>query len=150
MMGTGKRNHYQEVLARFQKNGVDLGNMPHVKICEYIYDMDVVMAAADLVVSRAGASTLCELTALGKPSILVPSPYVTGNHQEHNARAVERGGGAKVILEKDFNPESLKNTVAEITDHPETILSMQEDAKKMGRMDALETLYLELKKMMKK
>ncbi len=150
MMGTGKRNHYQEVLARFQKNGVDLARLPHIKICEYIYDMDVVMAAADLVVSRAGASTLCELTALGKPAILVPSPYVTGNHQEHNARAVERGGGATVILEKDFSPETLGSAVAEITNYPEKMILMQEGAKKMGHVDALETLYQELKKMMKK
>ncbi len=150
MMGTGKRNHYEEVLARFQKNGVDLERFPHIKICEYIYNMDVVMAAADLVVSRAGASTLCELTALGKPSILVPSPYVTGNHQEHNARAVERGGGAVVILEKDFNPDQLNSAVNDLTEQQEVLLTMAENAKKLGHVDALETLYREIKKMMKK
>ena len=56
---------------------------------QYIYDMDVVMAAADVVLCRAGASTISELTALGKPTVMVPSPYVTNNHQEKNARLLE-------------------------------------------------------------
>ncbi len=146
LMGTGKNNQYDEVMARFSENGVDIAKFPHVKVCEYIYNMDVVMAAADLVISRAGASTLCELTALGKASILVPSPYVTGNHQEHNARAVERGGGAKVILEKEFKPEVLDEVVSQLTGNMDCLKAMQENAAKMGHIDALDVLYEEIKK----
>ncbi len=150
LMGTGKMHQYDEVMARFLENGVDLKQFPHIKVCEYIYDMDVAMAAADLVISRAGASTLCELTAMGKASILVPSPYVTGNHQEHNARAVQRGGGAEVILEKDFTPETLNLTVHRLTEDRGTLLQMQKNAARMGHIDALEVLYREIKDMISK
>lgn len=68
---------------------------------EYIYDMAPVMRAADLVICRAGASTISEITALATPAILVPSPYVTNNHQEKNARILEQHGGAVVLLEAD-------------------------------------------------
>ncbi|MBO5364571.1 MAG: undecaprenyldiphospho-muramoylpentapeptide beta-N-acetylglucosaminyltransferase [Clostridia bacterium] len=149
LMGTGKLHQYEDVMRRFTENGVNLKQFPHIKVCEYIYDMDVAMAAADLVVSRAGASTLCELTALGKPSILVPSPYVTGNHQEHNARAIQRGGGAEVILEQDFTPDSLETVVRRLTGDKSTLLQMQKNAGKMGHIDALEVLYGEIKSIMK-
>ncbi len=144
LLGTGKMNQYDEVMERLKSNGVDLSWLPDVRVCEYIYDMEVVMAAADVVISRAGASTLCELTALGKPAILVPSPYVTGNHQEHNARAVERGGGAVVILEKELTADKLAETVAYITDNKERLAQMQKKSKKLGHIDALETLHSEI------
>ena len=78
-----------------------------VQVREYIYDMPVVMAAADVVLCRAGASTVSELSAIAKPSILVPSPNVTANHQEKNARVLERQGGAEVLLEKDCDADTL-------------------------------------------
>lgn len=74
---------------------------------EYIYDMPRVMAAADLILCRAGASTLAELSYMGKPVILIPSPNVVENHQEKNARVLEKAGGAKVLLEGEFDAESL-------------------------------------------
>ena len=74
---------------------------------EFIFDMPRVMAAADLILCRAGASTLAELTYMGKPAIIVPSPNVTNNHQEKNARVLEKAGGAKVLLEGQFDAESL-------------------------------------------
>lgn len=147
MMGTGKLHQYDEVMARFRENGLDLKSLPHVTVDEYIYNMDVVMQAADLVISRAGASTLCELTALGKPAVLVPSPYVTGNHQEHNARAVERGGGAKVILEKDFTPESLDSVVTALAGNRKVLGAMKSASAAMGHPDATEVLYREVKKL---
>ena len=85
-----------------------------VDIREYIFDMPRVMAAADLIMCRAGASTLSELTYMGKPVILVPSPNVTNNHQEKNARVLERAGGAKVFLENEFEPETLLACVREL------------------------------------
>lgn len=78
---------------------------------EYIYDMPRVMAAADIVLCRSGASTLAELTYMGKPVILVPSPNVTNNHQEKNARVIENAGGAKVLLEGEFDAAQLLDTV---------------------------------------
>jgi len=78
-----------------------------VDLREYIFDMPRVMAAADLIMCRAGASTLAELSFMGKPVIIVPSPNVTNNHQEKNARVLEKAGGAKVFLEGEFTAESL-------------------------------------------
>ena len=80
---------------------------PLLDVRQYIYDMAVVMAAADLVISRAGASTLSEVTALGMPTILVPSPYVVANHQEKNARLLESHGGAVVLTEEQATGEAL-------------------------------------------
>lgn len=85
-----------------------------VDVREYIYDMPRVMAAADLVLCRAGASTLAELAYMGKPVILVPSPNVTNNHQEKNARVLERAGGAKVFLEGEFDAAGLLAAVREL------------------------------------
>ena len=70
---------------------------------EYIFDSERVLSAADLVICRAGASTLAELSSIGKPALIVPSPNVTNNHQERNARLVERAGGARVLLEGEFD-----------------------------------------------
>ena len=81
---------------------------------EYIYDMPRVTAAADLILCRAGASTLAELTYLGKPALIVPSPNVVENHQEKNARVLERAGGAKVLLEGEFDAGSLLQNVKEL------------------------------------
>ena len=78
-----------------------------VEVREYIYDMPCLMAAADLVLCRAGASTISELCYMGKPVIMVPSPNVTNNHQEKNARVLENAGGAKILLEGEFNAASL-------------------------------------------
>lgn len=78
---------------------------------KYIYDMPRVMAAADIILCRAGASTLSELAYMGKPVIIVPSPNVTNNHQEKNARVLEKAGGAKVLLEGEFDAVSLLSDV---------------------------------------
>ena len=82
--------------------GIDLSRHPDLDVREYIQDMGVVMRAADLVICRAGASTISEITALGVPAIIVPSPNVTHNHQEYNARVLSDGGGAVLVLEREI------------------------------------------------
>ena len=86
---------------RVKNNGVDYENCQALDIREYIYNMPTVMAAADVIISRAGAATCNEIGACGTPCILIPSPNVTNNHQEKNARVLEAGGGAVVVLEKE-------------------------------------------------
>lgn len=148
MMGTGKFHQYDDVIKRFAEHGLDVSTLSGVTVNEYIYNMDVVMSAADLVISRAGASTLAELTALGKAAILVPSPYVTGNHQEHNARAIEKAGGARVILEKDFTPDLLADIVGELTADKASLVRMKKASKASGTAAATETIYNEVKKIL--
>lgn len=80
---------------------------PGVEVREYIYDMPLVMAAADLVLCRAGASTISELAAIAKPAILVPSPNVTADHQTKNARVLADAGGAVLMPEKECSGKRL-------------------------------------------
>lgn len=144
LMGTGKNNQFTAVTERLSAKGYDSEKYKDIKVTEYIYDMDIAMNAADVVISRAGASTLAELTAIGKPAILVPSPYVTDNHQEHNARAIEEGGGAKVLLEKDLSTEVIDKLVGEIAGSPETLLEMKKGSLKMGVSNSADIIYNEI------
>ena len=108
---------------------------------QYIYDMDVVMAAADVVLCRAGASTISELTALGKPTVMVPSPYVTNNHQEKNARALETHGGVEVLLEQDSSGQALFQTAAGILRDDARREAMASAMAELGIRDAAQRIY---------
>ena len=99
---------------RVRDNGVDYENCPMLDIREYIYNMPTVMAAADVIIGRAGSATCNEIAAAGVPCILVPSPNVTANHQEKNARVLEEAGGAVVILEKDCTPEGMYRQITQL------------------------------------
>lgn len=118
-----------------------------IKLCsdfelrEYINDMDVCMAAADLVICRAGAITLSELEACGKPSVLIPSPYVAENHQYHNAMTLKRAGCAEVIEEKNLSSDSLISEVEKLLSSPETLKKMSDNARKSSISDAGERIY---------
>ena len=111
-----------------------------VDVRPYIYDMPRVMAAADLVMCRSGASTLAELTAMGKPAVLVPSPNVTNNHQEKNARVLEEAGGARVFLEGEFSPESLYEEVCSMISEPQRLDVMSAAMTKAGVPDATDKI----------
>ena len=112
-----------------------------VDVREYIYDMPTVMRAADLVISRGGASTISELTALGIPSIIVPSPYVVNNHQEKNARVLEEAGGIRLILEAESTGEILYDAAMEILGDSEKCASMHKAMLSLGVPDATERIY---------
>ena len=101
---------------RVKDNGVDYENIEELDIREYIYNMPTVMAAADIVIGRAGSATCNEIAASGTPCILIPSPNVTNNHQEKNARVLEEGGGAVVVLEKDCSPEKMYELIRSLLD----------------------------------
>ena len=106
----------------------------------YIYDMSRVMAAADLVVCRAGASTLAELALMGKPCVLVPSPNVTANHQEKNARVLERAGGAVVLTEQGLNSAVFRDTVLELIGDEKRLNDMEEAMRNAAPDDATERM----------
>ena len=131
---TGKA-WYQKMTSTLEreKPGYDKLGMD---VREYIYDMPLVMAAADLVMCRAGASTLAELTAMGKPAVLIPSPNVTNNHQEKNARVLADAGAAKLLLEPEFTADSLLGLVSELLHHPEQLDVMSEKMRALGVPDA--------------
>lgn len=107
-----------------KEQGVNLDKTSAIDMREYIYDMSTVMAAADLVICRAGAATIAEVSAAGKPAIFVPSPNVTDNHQEKNARIVEAHGGAVVLREGECDGDSLYQTASELLSDPEKLKDM--------------------------
>lgn len=113
----------------------------------YLDRADAVFAVADVMVTRAGASTLAEITARGVPAVIVPSPNVTHNHQDYNARVLERAGAARVIMESRLTPALLADTVNHLLDDPALRLRMREASHKLGRPTAssdLAELVLEM------
>ncbi len=123
------------------ENLKDITLSDNIKIREYIDDMDVCMAAADLVICRAGAITLGELQACGKPSILIPSPYVAENHQYHNAMTLKKDGAAEIIEEKDLTGEKLIETVEYLIENRPRLEAMSNAATKNAIIDANERIY---------
>lgn len=110
--------------------GVEIGG--NVRIVEYINNMEVALPAADIVISRAGASSLSEIEALGKASILIPSPNVAENHQYHNAMSLVNNSAAKIIEEKDITPERLTDEVRDLIDNVDKRRKIGENALKMA------------------
>lgn len=126
------------------QKGVDIKKTKNVKLYEYIYDMGEKMAAADLVMCRAGASSLAEVCCQAKPSVIVPSPYVTDNHQEKNARVLEKNGAAKVILEKSTDGKEMYETVKKLIFDGAALSEMSKNAAKMAVTDGTDKIYKEI------
>ena len=112
-----------------------------IDVREYIRDMDVCMAAADLIICRAGAITLSELCCCGKPSLLIPSPHVAENHQFHNAMTLKTAGAAQILEEKDLSGESLIEKVSGIIENKGLLEQMSQKAKKHAIDDANRRIY---------
>lgn len=125
---------------RVKDNGVDHENCPELDIREYIYNMPTVLAAADLIIGRAGSATCNEIAASGTPCILIPSPNVTNNHQEKNARVLENGGGAIVVLEKDCTSEKIYGLVRELLADEDRRTQMSRSLHTMVRLDSTERI----------
>lgn len=106
-----------------------------LRITEYINDMNVCLAAADLVICRSGASTLAELEAAGKASILIPSPIVAGNHQYHNAMVLGKAGAAVVIEQKDVTNEKIISEIEKLYNDPDKVQVMSDSASKLHLSD---------------
>ena len=134
------KSGYELVCNLLEEKGIRLADHPSIDIREYIYNMADVMRAADLVISRAGASTVSELTALGVPAVLVPSPYVTNNHQEKNARALEAAGGAVVLLEQACPGQLLFSTAGAILRDGGRRAAMETAMASLGVRDATERI----------
>ena len=119
---------------------VDLSRTPELEVREYIQNMSELMRAADLVICRAGASTISELTALGVPAVIIPSPNVTHNHQESNARVLADAGGAVMILEKDSSGQRLYDTACDILHDEARRKAMSAAMSSLGTIDAAEKI----------
>lgn len=147
LFGTGDRN-YSDVCEAIKKEGISLNS--EIEVVPYINNMAEVMAAADLVVSRSGAITVSEIAALGKASILIPSPNVVRNHQEQNAREFEKNNAAALILESELSSDVLYNKIEELISDKNKLDKIGENVKKLGKPDALSKLYELILKMTNK
>lgn len=124
-----------------REQGLDLSANPQIEMREYIYNMPQLMAAADLVICRAGAATISEVCASGTPCIMVPSPNVTNDHQGKNAGVLERHGAAVVIREEACDGDSLYETVRSLLQDKERLQGMAMAAAGMAVVDSAEQIY---------
>ena len=145
---TNKKLYFLHAMGQFglwvpeklKEKGVDPEKEENVEVREYINDMARCMSAADIVICRAGASSLSEIEALGKASILIPSPNVAENHQYHNAMALVEKDAAVLIEEKNLNAESLSKAFSSLANDEEKIKTLSENAKKLAITDAKEKI----------
>ena len=133
-----------------REKGTDPDKCENLDIREYIDNMAQVMAAADVVICRCGAITLSEVQALGKPSVLIPSPNVAENHQYHNAMALVENNAAIVIEEKDLTETSVTEAVDKLLSDKEMLGKFAENAKKMAITDSNERIWAVIKKVLHK
>ena len=132
---------FEGVKALIEQKGVDLKAHPRLRLVDYIYDMADQMAAADLIICRAGAATIGELCALGRASIMVPSPYVAENHQEKNARALEAAGACQVLLEKESSGQKMLDMTKALLADDHKREDMAGCAARLAALDASEKIY---------
>lgn len=155
---SGKDGKYQIIHAYGQygkwfpdllrEKGIDPDKCDNLDIREYIDNMPVCLAACDLVIARAGAITLSEIQAQGKPAVLIPSPNVAENHQYHNAMAMVNANAAEMIEEKDISEQAVTAAADRIVGDGETLRTYSENAKKLAITDANERIYSVIKKVL--
>lgn len=137
---------YDRIKERLEDNNVYINHLENAKIVPYIYNMEEMMNVADLIVARSGAMTITEISNLGKPSILVPLPNVSGNHQFYNAKVLEDIGAAKIILNDELNYNNLNSTIEEIVLNKNKIKEMAQKALTVSTTDVEDKIYKEIKK----
>ena len=136
---------YEKIKEKLNEINIDINNIENAKIVPYIYNMEEVMNISDLVVCRSGAMTITEVSVVGKPAIFIPFPFATENHQEYNARVLEKVGAAKIILDKDINSELLGNTINKIIKNKKSLEEMGKNAEKVAIPNVEENIYKEIK-----
>ncbi len=135
---------YEKVKEELKKDNLDIDKLKGIKIMPYIYNMEEIMNIADLIVSRSGAMTVTEIENVGKPAIFIPFPFAAENHQEYNARALEKKNAAKVILDKNLTAEALNATINELTKDRKLLKQMGNNAHQMAIQNVEDKIYKEI------
>lgn len=143
---TGK-TYYERLMKQLQDMRVTFED--NIQIVPYVYNMPEHMGAADMMITRTGASTLAEISITGTPAILVPSPNVKDNHQEYNARSMEKMGAGIVMLEDELNVNHLLDTLNDHIEHPEKLDSIRESCRRLPGKDALDIIVKTLNEILK-
>lgn len=145
--GPAQYNEIQEQLDNFN---INIDNIENIKIVPYIYNMEEIMNIVDLVVCRSGAMTITEISTVGKPAIFIPFPYATENHQEYNAKVLEKVGAAKIILDKDLNADVLNMQIESIISNKDVLKQMGKNAEKLAIHNVTSKIYHEIELITKK
>ncbi len=142
-VGTTQYNIIKENLA---KSDINVDNIKNIKVVPYIYNMGEVMNVASLLVCRSGAMTITEIEKIGKPAIFIPFPYAAENHQEYNARALEKAGAAKVILDKNLNSKILNNMIESLVIDENKLKIMGKNSQQLSIDNVEDRIYKEIVK----
>ena len=135
---------YEEIKQVLKKEKLDINHIENVKIVPYIYNMEEVLNVIDLVVCRSGAMTITEIAIVGKPAIFIPFPYATENHQEYNAKVLEKVGAAKIILDKDLDAIILHKEIESIISSKKIIQEMGSKANSCAVHHVEDNIYHEI------
>lgn len=138
------KDKYETIKKELLEKNIDINNIDNTKILPYIYNMQEIMEISDLTVCRSGAMTITEIAALGKPAIFIPFPFATENHQEYNARVLEKVNAAKIILDKDLTYSKLNNTINKMIENKQELERMGMNAKKIAKFDVEDKIYNEI------
>ena len=137
---------YKIFKEKLKEDNLDIENLEKAKIVPYIYDMGNVMNIADLIVCRSGPVTVTEIQKVGKASIFIPFPYATENHQEYNARALEKKKAAKVILDKDLTEDILNDNINNLIKDKQELENMGKRANEMSIQNVEDKIYREIER----
>ncbi len=144
----GTYEEYSDYVEKLEEQGVNVKNNPRLIIKEYI-NMPLCMAAADLVITRCGASTLAELEAVGRGAILIPSPMVAENHQYHNGMVLQNAGAGFVFEEKDLDENTIINKVSELISDPKKLEVLSRNSAELNISDTDDRIYNAIKPLLK-
>lgn len=136
---------YNIIKEELEKNNIDIQKIQNAKVYPYIYNMEEMMNISDLFICRSGAMTINEVSIVGKPAIFIPLPGVSQNHQEYNARVLEKIGAAKILLNNDLATTDLNKYIEDIIYNKELLKQMGINAKKVSNTNALDIIYKQIK-----
>ena len=140
---------YDKIKETLENKNININNIENAKIVPYIYNMEEIMNISNLIISRSGAMTVTEIATLGKPSILIPLPNVSGNHQLYNAKVLENIGAANIILNDELEAKKLNDKIEAIILNKNTEKQMGEKALKIATKNVEDLIYKEIKELVK-
>ena len=147
-----KNKNYQVLIITgnaYYDNYKDVNLPDNCKLMPFMSDLICLLKDSDLIVSRAGASTISEITAIGLPSILVPSPFVTNNHQYKNAKELADKGACVIVEEEEFSKDRILREIDAIFDDKELYQNMKKQSKELGVSDSASRIYEEAKRIVR-
>ena len=146
IMWAAGQKQYDIIAKELEKEKIKIDEIEKVKIFPYIYDMEQAMQISDLVLCRSGAMTITEISIAGKPAIFIPLPTAAENHQEYNAKVLEKQGAAKIVKDQELSEKTLNELIKSMMSDSQKLKQMGENAKKISIPNVEDRIYAEIKK----